>query len=461
MIHSKKLRQGLAALLFIAMLVPTPVWPMSVGEEVEIGRELAQKFIVTLPMVEDPEINRYVRRIGLHVVDSNQPQLFQYHFYVVRNNSINAFALPGGFIFVNTGLIMVCDSEAELAGVLSHEIGHVTNRHISRRIEKMSKMNLLALAALIAGAFLAKDAETFAAVASAGLAVSSTASLAYSRTDEEEADRTAVRYMRAAGYRPDAMYTFMQKLLGDSPDPTLYPPYMSTHPFPTQRVGYLAGLSDPLGMDVGRLERTPGRFRKIQIMLIAQEKDLEDAINTFRDMQFADPDDPDALYGMALAYARQRRDEQALQYFSQAISLRPQDSVYRRDLGIFELKRGRVEPALASLEQSYQLNSDDLTTLMYLGLAFQEDERFEQAAVYFERGMNLDDEELNFVYHLGRSRGAAGDVCAGHYYLALYYERLGNKRLAEQNFKRAQEECSESPQFLKLVQDHLETANRP
>jgi predicted Zn-dependent protease len=160
----------------------------------------------------------------------------------VNNSAINAFATPGGYIYIHKGLLNAVENEAELAGVIAHEIGHANARHVASIIEKSQKLNIATLAAIIAGAFLGGGGEATAAIAAFSLASASTLTLKYQREHEEEADRLGINYLVNAGYYPAAMVDFLKLIKQYEFLSKTIPSYLRTHPGTDDRIFYLDSL---------------------------------------------------------------------------------------------------------------------------------------------------------------------------------------------------------------------------
>ncbi len=168
-------------------------------------------------LVEDPEINTWIRSIGnqltAHASHSNTP----FYFLVSRNLDVNAFATPGGVVVINAGLILLANSESELAAVLSHEIAHITQRHISRMIAKANSNKLAANAALIASLLAStQNPQAGQAILNTAIATMAHKQLAFGRVAEAEADRVGLRILASAGFNPLGMPHFLQKLESSS-----------------------------------------------------------------------------------------------------------------------------------------------------------------------------------------------------------------------------------------------------
>ncbi len=131
---------------------------MTVQEERELGEKVLQEVRKIWPLAQDPALKEYVTRVGKRILRTMESQPFEYEFYLLNTPEINAFAVPGGKVFINSGLILLVENEDELAGVIAHEIGHVVARHIAKQSEQGLKLGLATLGALLAGIFLGPQA---------------------------------------------------------------------------------------------------------------------------------------------------------------------------------------------------------------------------------------------------------------------------------------------------------------
>src|SRR4029453_6969308 len=199
----------------------------------------------------------YVEQLGRKLVEALGPQEFDYHFYAVESPMLNAFAVPGGYVLVFTGLIARASSEDELAGVLGHEIGHVNAHHIVR----LQQAGTLWTAASLLGMVLAAVNPVLAAGA---LAAAQTAQLKYSRDFEQEADYLGLQTVSQAGYDPQALTGFFKELLVEQRvNPAGVPPYMLSHPITEDRGANADSVTPPAGRRPGPISsrRRPSRRR--------------------------------------------------------------------------------------------------------------------------------------------------------------------------------------------------------
>jgi hypothetical protein len=202
----------------------------STEKEVRQGREAAAEVDRQAKFIDDPMITEYVNRVGQNIVLHSDAKV-PFTIKVIDSDEVNAFALPGGFFYVNKGLLLAADNEAELAGVMAHEIAHVAARHA---VENQAKANLLEYAALGASIFLGGiPGMIYQNTAGIGLLG---VFMKFSRGAEEEADRLGVQYMYAAGYDPGAMATMFEKLEAkNKKKPGFVSRAFATHPAPADR----------------------------------------------------------------------------------------------------------------------------------------------------------------------------------------------------------------------------------
>ena len=202
----------------------------SIDKEVALGRQLAAEVDRSSKLVTDPTVTEYVNRVAQNIVLHSDAKV-PFTIKVLDSNDVNAFALPGGFLYVHRGLLEAADNEAELAGVLAHEIAHVTARH---GIEQASKGQLLNYASI--GLIFFGGLGGYIAQQALGLAVPLTF-LKYSRGAEKEADRLGAQYMWSAGYDPTAMVSFFEKLKSkEKGKPGTLSKVFSTHPMTGDRI---------------------------------------------------------------------------------------------------------------------------------------------------------------------------------------------------------------------------------
>lgn len=202
----------------------------SLDQDVQLGKEAAAEIEKQVKLVPDKELNDYFQRIGKRLASQPEAGKFPYTFKVVLDPAINAFALPGGPTYMNTGLIENADSEAQIAGVVAHEISHVALRHGTNQA---SKANLIQLPAMLGGAMA--SGSMLGQLAQLGIGVGANSVLMkFSRNAERDADLLGARMMHSAGYNPVEMARFFEKLEAEGGNRTMQ--FFSSHPNPGNRV---------------------------------------------------------------------------------------------------------------------------------------------------------------------------------------------------------------------------------
>lgn len=207
--------------------------PVSTEQEVQLGTEYARQINQQLPMVNDATARNYINQLGNQLAAVADQRGIRYNFQIVNSAAINAFAVPGGYIYVNRGAIEKAANVSELAGVLSHEIGHVVERHSIEQLQRQQGANTLL--SILYGGVLRRNPG---AIEQVGVQAAGSAIFAgYSRDAEREADRDAIVIMVRAGYNPNGLTTFFQTLLNENQrNPSGVAAWFSTHPTTQERI---------------------------------------------------------------------------------------------------------------------------------------------------------------------------------------------------------------------------------
>jgi predicted Zn-dependent protease len=222
----------------VALLATAAACGVSTQQEVQLGNEYAAQIEAQLPIVGDPEINRYINVLGDSIAGVADDRGLDWTFRVVNAPEINAFAVPGGHIYVNRGLIERSQNLAQLAGVIGHEIGHVTMRHSIEQMEKAQKANIgITLACALTG--VCSNEAAAAAIQIGGAAVFAN----FSRKDEQEADEVGVAYVTRAGIDPRGIPAMFRILLDErTRSPGGVDAWFSSHPLEEDRIAATEAL---------------------------------------------------------------------------------------------------------------------------------------------------------------------------------------------------------------------------
>lgn len=279
------------------------------NQERLLGESIMREIRKDPDFVSDADLEIYLSGLGYRLVAASADNRQDFEFFAVRDDALNAFALPGGFIGIHTGLLIGAQSEAELAAVLAHEIAHVTQRHLARILDKQQQSTMESLAMLVATALLArsKNSALAEAVGSVIPAVALQKQLDFTREHEKEADRVGIQILKNAGFDPRAMPSFLERLLRASRvyDTNSLPDYLRTHPPTTERV---ADTQNRALQSPYRQTQDSTDFQYLRARLRAAQGDAADAVAHFRgqlqDGRYAS--EFAARFGLVCAMMRQR-----------------------------------------------------------------------------------------------------------------------------------------------------------
>lgn len=235
---------------------------ISTQQEAQLGAEYAAEINRQLPIVQDQAVHYYINQLGNSIARRADTRGLQYQFFVVNADEVNAFAVPGGYIYLNRGLIERAGNVSELAGVLAHEIGHVVERHSIDQLEKAQNANTAL--SVVYGVLLGRPpsgAEQAAIQVGGGAVFAS-----YTRDAEREADQVAVQYLVNSGIHPGGMVTFFQKLLEEQRRaPSQVEQWFATHPTTQERITNTQQMVDAIpSSTLNQLTRDSQAFQQFR-----------------------------------------------------------------------------------------------------------------------------------------------------------------------------------------------------
>lgn len=314
-------------------------------QERQIGQQSMMQIRASKQFLDDAEVNDYLNQLGYKLVENSAEPSLSFEFFALNDYNVNAFAMPGGFIGVNAGLLLTTQSESELASVLSHEISHVTQHHLARMIEGQQGDGLASMAALAVAILAARTNPQAAEAAIVSVqARSIQKQLNFTRAHEEEADRIGLQLLQKSGFNTHAMTEFLERLQnstrlleGNAPN------YMRTHPITSDRIAEIENRVQKLPY---RLVPDSMSFQLVRTKLIAAQKTAPEAIAYFSDALGAKKyGNPIAQrYGLVSALLRNNEVEHAAQELA-ILRKQAQNNQIARNNPMIETLTGKVSHA--------------------------------------------------------------------------------------------------------------------
>ncbi len=445
----RTLSTAVALMLVVCLAWPRSGFAITIGEEEELSREILRIIFKKAEVIEDPYVSGYVGRIGSRLLSHLPEQPFRYRFYVLNDSSYNAFATPGGHIFVFSGLLAAMESEEELAGILGHEIAHVTLRHISQKIELAKKVNWATLAGMAAGVLLGAAGGAGAAASAVTLgsvATGAATQLAFSRDNEMQADEFGLKFLNEAGYGADGLLGILKKIRSKQWfGKEQIPSYMMTHPAIEDRIAYVGSAIEGAGAG-GRARVNQAEFERMQTRLMAEYGDTNAELSRLGLEVQRNPGDTLSRYRYGLVLAKADRREEAITQLKAALARNAFDPYMLRDLGKTYFLDGRLPQALGTLESARGMIPDDPECLFYLGRTLQETGRGSEAIALFNGIVQRTSSFREAYYFLGKSLGEQGNLADAHYYLGLYHLKGRDYKTAAAQFRQALKHMGDTEQ---------------
>ena len=321
-----------------------------------------------LTIVGDPQVEQYVQALGYRLAAASGSRNPGFTFFVVEDESVNAFAAPGGFVGVNSGLILATRTESELASVLAHEIAHVTQRHIAQAVADADRTNLPVLAGILAAVLIGtRNVDAGQATAAAVIGSTAQRQINFTRRNEMEADRVGIRMLAAAGFDPGDMAGFFEKLQNASRYSQRPPEFLSTHPVTTDRIAEARDRAERLPYRQHESSESYYLVRaKLRVRIAGDpQRELERLVaeRATGHVQSATAN----AFAQALANIRLGREEDAYAALELLVESRPDNLAFRAELAGSALRMGHLERALALYSEGLDLYPD--ATILVRGYA--------------------------------------------------------------------------------------------
>ncbi len=439
--------------VFLSVLLPLPSFAQAGNDLPDIGSPasssltLDDEYLIGLQVmrqlrdegqiIEDPEATEYLQAVGSRIVaQATGDSAHRFNFFFVRDPSINAFALPGGFIGVNYGLVLATRNEAQLAGVLAHEVAHVTQRHIARRVRSQGRQSIATVAAILA-AILVGAATGSSDAALGGISMAQGAAMQqqinFTRANEHEADRVGMGFLAAAGFDPYGMPDFFETmgrrtgLAGTNRN--ALPEILQSHPVAANRIAE----SRARASQFADLKQVPESVsyqltrERLRVVSTPAEDNVGRYYQERRDVQDQTVGE---RYGEALAYLERGDARASLDSLQDLARKYPQIPMLQSTLGQALMAAGETDAALETFRKALALSPRNVPlTMRYAEALLKADQAKTAHAVLLDLFNNVPPtpQQIRFT---ALAASTAGDSADAAYYMSEYHISTGNLPLS-------------------------------
>lgn len=428
---------------------------LSLKQEKKIGDQFLRYTRRNVDLINDPEVEAYIQALGERLVSYLDKAEHEYTFFVVNSAQINAFAVPGGYIGINAGLIIAADNESELASVIAHEIAHVSQRHISRTIEKSASVNLATIASVFAAiALSSQGGDASMAALSVGMAAGQQAHINFTRTHEKEADRIGIQLLAGANYDPNGMARFFQKLHQES---RYYehglPEILMTHPVTLNRIADAKNRAAQYSLEGNIDQPSFPIFRaKVRTLLSNKTQQLEQETLTFYNKQPL----PELAYQLALLENLNGKYPQAEQRLRQLIQQQGEHPWYTIALADSLQQQRQGETARDLYQKALQIYPGNKgLTHNYAELLLQQ-HAYDEAAELLKEYLRNSHQPTPISYQLyAQAEDRRGHKTESAAALAEYFFLSGQSAVAVQHLENAIQATDDNTYRLPALQQRL------
>ncbi|MBI5406175.1 MAG: M48 family metalloprotease [Nitrospirae bacterium] len=454
-----------SAILLFGCAVYTPVKKTeNTTPSKEMGKSFVSEALQHYQFIKDPEVVNMVNRAGYRIVRAIGSNPESYHFLVVHEAQPNAFAIPGGYIFVFDGLLLQLKGEDEIAGVLAHEIAHIERNHFFKDAKKVAALDIATIAAiLLGGGGIA--ATTIASAANIDVR------LQFSRENESEADSYGLRYLQTAGYPPGGLLDFFDNLLRyERFNPQSVPAYMSTHPDLASRRDIVANFVSREAMQASPdlLKKTiePDRvgWGRVQAVLISYDQKRKEESSILQalgiDEMPAEAREEVKDYLLGVTYMKEGRFNEAISKYLSAIERNRENPVYYADLAFSYLKLQDLSRAREAALQSLRLKADHAPAHVILGILDQDSGNLSEAINHLEEALRTEPEDLTTNFHLAMAYRKSGDTVREAFYSARYLRINLNPEGALGELNRAKGLAAENNPLYFRISEEIQEIRR-
>ncbi|MBW7983499.1 beta-barrel assembly-enhancing protease [Enterobacillus tribolii] len=349
---------------------------LSINQELAMGDFYVRQLRASTPLIYDPLLSEYVNKLGMRLVANAHSVRTPFHFYLVRNDDINAFAFFGGNVVLHSALFRYSDSESELASVMAHEISHVTQRHLARAMEEQQRNAPLTWVGALGSILLAMASPQAGMAALSGtLAGSQQGMISFTQSNEQEADRIGIQVLQRAGFDPQAMPAFMGKLADMSRYSSKPPEILLTHPLPDSRMADIRNRANQMRPHPVQSSED-FMLAKVRIlgMYSGQNGDsaglVEDLLKSMEQGNVREQQA--ASYGRAIQYSQAKNYDGARKALQPLLDAAPNNIWFLDLMTDIDLEQKRAPQAIKRLEDAMAKNRSEPVIQINLANAYVE-----------------------------------------------------------------------------------------
>ena len=402
-------------------------------DEWQVGQMIVRELREQNYILDDVESSEYIQSLGSRLAAQGPEQPHPFHYFVVKDPAINAFALPGGFIACNYGTILASANESQLAAVLGHETAHVTQRHIARAIRAESQASI-GTAAMILGAILIGAMGGGGQAAEAGIAaaegMSAQREINFTRGEENEADRVGMIYLSKAGFDPEGMPDFFETLMRQyGLVESLMPPMLINHPVTTDRIADARGRAAQLDRPKNITDSVSYSLIKERLRVLTSDEDYDIVHLYTRRLETKSPTLADQ-YGQALALMRRGHPTESVEILEPLVAQHDSVILLHTALGQAQIAAGQIQDGLNTFAHAEALFPRDVPVTVRYAEALIKAGRPKEAHTLLLDLFNLVPPTPEQIKLTASAASAAGDVGDAYFYMAEYYLDEGNLGMA-------------------------------
>jgi len=406
---------------------------LSRADEYQIGRMMMRDLRSQNAVLDDPESADYLQTLGSRIAIEAQDGQQPFTLFVVRDNSLNAFALPGGFIGVNSGMILLTNSESELAAVVAHEIGHVVQRHVARAVQAQSHTNLTTLATMLGAVLIGAvtgNANALPGIIAVGEGSAMQQQINFSRMEETEADRVGIGYLAAAGFDPNGMASVFASTMRETGTALdNIPIFLLDHPVDATRVAEARARVAALSTYPRRPDSASFAYIRERLRVVASTP-ATDLRRYYEHQRAADPQNRALQYGAALAELKSGDPGIAVGLLKPLLEEQPELPLLHSALAQAQLATGDSAAACGTFERALELAPRNVPLSVRYAEALMQINQAKKAHALLLDLFNNVAPTPEQILLIALAANAAGDIGDAYSYMAELHVASGDLMLA-------------------------------